>query len=374
MSTSGLTVGIDATPVLGRRTGVGRYTAGLLDGLAATAQLSVVATAFTARGAHLLPSMAPANASVRRRPVPARLLKHAWAHFELPPVEWLCGRVDIFHATNFVLPPLRRARGVVTIHDLAYLRHPATVAGPTLDYRTLALRSVRRATIVCAPSSTVAAEVSDEYQVDSGRIVVTSPGVDAAWFSSAPPTAELRQRLRLPEAGSPYLLAVGTLEPRKNLDRLLDAHEAIWRAGLHVPLVLVGAAGWGRQPLLVRRPAGSVIVTGYVSDEELQAVTAGATALAFPSIYEGFGLPPLEALAAGVPTVCADLPVTREVLGDAAQYVSPHDTDAWAAALHRAVTAPPDAATRARGWQQALIYTWARFIDQALVAYKLATA
>jgi hypothetical protein len=155
-------VGIDATPLLGLRTGIGVYTERLLSELAAPdGDDEFVATAFTLRGAGRLGASLPGGVAARSRPVPARLLRALWARTEVPPVEWLCGRVDVFHATNFVLPPTRRAGGVVTVHDLSFLRYPETVTPASLRYRDLVPRSVRRAAVVCALTHAVAAEIAD---------------------------------------------------------------------------------------------------------------------------------------------------------------------------------------------------------------------
>ncbi|MCW2613080.1 MAG: glycosyl transferase, group 1, partial [Frankiales bacterium] len=222
-------VGFDATPLLGARTGIGRYTGALLEALAGGPD-ELVATAFTLRGR--LPAVA--GVEVRQRPVPARGLQEAWARTEWPPVELLTGRLDVFHATNFVLPPLRRAAGVVTVHDLAYLHHTDTVSTASARYRTLVPRSVARASVVLTPSQAVAEQVRDAY--DPAVPVVAVPhGVDPAWGEPQPRPEGLPAE---------YVLFVGTLEPRKDLRTLLAAHRLVPGAP---PLVLVGPPGWGEQ-------------------------------------------------------------------------------------------------------------------------------
>src|SRR5690606_19469987 len=126
---------------------------------------------------------------------------------ELPPVEWLCGPVHVFHATNFVLPPLSRAAGVVTVHDLTYLRYPETVSRASLRYRDLVPRSLARAAVVCTPSRAVADEVAETYRLDPDDVAVTPLGVEPEWFAAEPADAGLRAELGLPER---YALAVGT--------------------------------------------------------------------------------------------------------------------------------------------------------------------
>ena len=367
-------VGLDATPLLGRPTGIGVYAERLLRELAAERRDEIVATAFTLRGAGRLAALVPDAVSARSRPVPARLLRALWARTSVPPVEWLCGRVDVFHGTNFVLPPTRRARGVVTVHDLAYLRFPGTVSVASLRYRELVPRSLARAAVVCAPSASVAAELADTYQIGSETIVVTPPGVDGSWFAATAPDDELRARLALPAR---YVVAVGTLEPRKNLAHLVAAYRE-WRAAdPDAPaLVLAGPPGWGPALDLQSLPPGAVVTTGYLDTPSLQRVVAGASCLAFPSSYEGFDIPPLEAFACGVPVVATDLPVIREVTGDLATLVPDKDVGALAHALEVATAEPAGAGGQAAEQRRAhaRLWTWARCADAARLAYAQALA
>lgn len=367
-------IGLDATPLLGPRTGVARYTGELLAELAAGAPAAgdrLTATAFTLRGAAGLPQAVPAEVGIRSRRLPARLLRALWQRTELPPVSWLAGHVDLFHATNFVLPPTGRAAGVVTVHDLSFLRTRETVDRASLAYRELVPRSLRRAEIVVTPSQAIADEVVSEYGIDPARVLATPLGVAAAWSTAVPP-----DRAWLAERGLPddYVVAVGTLEPRKNLQTLVEAFQLLLRTDQAAPhLVLVGPEGWGAALDLGRLPRGRVHMTGFLGDEELRQVIAGSRGLAFPSRYEGFGLPPLEALACGRPVVVSDLPVMREVLGSHGRYVPVGDTDALASALQQLPRAADDdgAATTARR-RHASTFTWARCAQLTRTAYESA--
>jgi glycosyltransferase involved in cell wall biosynthesis len=366
---------VDATPLLGPRTGVGRYVAGLVEalaGLPGREPEEVVLVPFTWRGTAGLPSVAPAGPRVRcgRRRVPARLLQAAWGTVAFPPVEWLAGRVDVFHATNFVAPPARRAAGVVTVHDLSYLRYPQMVTAASARYRDLVPRALRRGATVCTPTAAVGAEVADAYRLPPERLVVTPLGVGRVWRTAAPADPAWLAARGLPER---YLLFVGSREPRKNLPTLLAAYRELLAAGEAVPpLVLVGPAGWGEALDLAGLSASAVRAPGYLPEKDLVRVVAGATALVYPSWYEGFGLPALEALACGTPVVAADLPALREVLGDQAELVPPGDQAALADALARVLEDPGGEPARAARRAHAAAFTWAACAEATMSAYRRA--
>ncbi|WP_348104148.1 glycosyltransferase family 1 protein [Lapillicoccus sp.] len=351
---------------MGRRTGIGTYTANLLRHLTSDwEQDEVVATAFTFRGRQELATEVPPGIKVQTKAVPARALRAAWARVNVPVVEALCGRVDVFHATNFVLPPSRGAAGVVTIHDLAYLKFPETVSAASLAYRELVPKSLSRAAVILTPSRTVRDQLLDAYVVDAERVVVTPLGVDQAWFEVAKPSVEWRRQHGLPDE---YLLAVGTLEPRKNLAALLAALRLLTQRQDHPPhLVLAGGKGWGPALDLAGLRTDKVTLTGHLPEADLRRLVAGASLLVFPSLDEGFGLPPLEALACGVSVLANDLPVTREVLGSCASYCDAGDPDQFAAAVLDAVGHP--AATPAQRQERASGFSWTNCVRLTRQAY-----
>jgi glycosyltransferase involved in cell wall biosynthesis len=391
-------VGLDATPLLGPRTGIGRYVAGLagaLAGLAGPEPEELALVPFSWRGTSDLPGAAPAGPRVRcgRRRVPARLLQVAWARLAWPPVEWLAGPVDVFHATNFMAPPARRAASVVTLHDLTYLRHPEMVTDASARYRELVPRALGRGAVVCTPTAAVAAEVAEAYHLPPERLVVTHLGVDDAWRRATPPDPAWLAARDLPER---YVLFVGSREPRKNLPSLLSAYRALL-AGVGVgdgptvgeeagrtrmptargatrvpPLVLVGPPGWGEALDTAGLPRDAVRTSGYLPEPDLAKVVAGAAALVAPSWYEGFGLPALEALACGTPVVASDQPALREVLGDQAELVPPGDAAALADALARTLHDPGGDPARAARRARAAGFTWERCAQATLSAYRLA--
>lgn len=337
---------LDGTPLLGARTGIGRYTATLLTALAERSDVDVSVVGFTARGWGRLSSAVPAGVRVTGLPAPARALRACWARGPFPPVELLARPADVVHATNFVLPPSARAAGVVTVHDLAFLDAPGESPDPALP--DLVRRSVQRARVVCTPTEAVATTVSERLGVPRAKIVVTPLGVDPGWFEvrRAPDT-------RLPRD---YLLFVGADGPRKRLDMLLRAHCP------ELPPLVV--AGPGQSD-----PDGRVLRTGYLPDDELRRVVAGARALVLPSRDEGFGLPVLEALATGTPVVCSDIPALREVAGGHAELFSPDDARGLREALERALDCSRDATSDARRREHAAGFTWQACADATIHAY-----
>jgi glycosyltransferase involved in cell wall biosynthesis len=367
-------VALDATPLLGTRTGIGHYVAHLAAALAKEPELDVVLTAFTWRGQSELrrTQLDISEASeagrlpyqVHSRRAPARMLRLAWSRGSLPPVEMFSGDVDVFHGTNFVLPPTRRAAGVVTIHDLGFVLHPETVDRTSLAYQRLVPTALDRARVILTPSKAAADDLVEVYQTDRDRITVTALGVDPAWAATTPPSPQWLEAHGIPPR---YLLFVGTLEPRKNVPDLIAAHASLRRDDPTTPpLVLAGAAGWGD----VDFNPDDVVWPGYLGQADLRTLTAGAAALVLPSRYEGFGLPALEALACGIPVVASDIPVLREVTGGLAQYVPVGDIDALAAALRITLDADDEGREERRAW--AKTFSWERCATQTLAAYRAA--
>jgi glycosyltransferase involved in cell wall biosynthesis len=352
-------VTLDATPLLGVRTGIGRYVDGLLAALARTSGADEIlqTTAFTLRGHRRLGDVLPDGVRRVGAPAPARLLRELWARTEHPRIETLCGTTDVFHATNYVLPPLGSAAGVLNVHDLTFLHRPHMVHPASLRYAELVPRSIARAAAVITLSEAVAQQVRTAYE-PRVPVIPVPLGVDTAWFEAAPPDASLRARLGLP---SSYVLFVGTQEPRKNLSTLLAAHRLVPDAP---PLALVGARGWGPE-----HDTSGCIGLGYLDDVVLRQVVAGASALVLPSHDEGFGLPVLEALATGTPVVASDIEAHVEVGADLVRYADPASTDALAHALADVLSSPGDPRLRR---QRAEGFTWERCARLTRAAYERA--
>ena len=376
-----LSVGFDATPLLGRPTGVGVFCAGALGGLAVREDLDVSAYAVSWRRRQGIDERVPAGVRTAQRPMPARSLHAAWARMSVPPIEWFIGGVDVVHGSNFVVPPTRRAARVVTVHDLTVTRFPELCDAPTLAYPQLIRRAVDDGAWVHTPSEFVAGEVVAEFDIDPARVRAVHHGLpDLAGpgptdsESSASPGEAL-----LPEGCRRYVLAVGTIEPRKDYPLLVRAFGAVAAAHPDVALVIIGSDGWGAARLgeaIEGSPVRDRIVRpGYLDDGALAGALRGAAVLAYPSKYEGFGFPPLQAMAAGVPVVATAGGAVPEVVGDGAWLVAPGDTDGLAEQLIRALSGGDDVTDLiSRGRARSAVFSWERCADGLAGLYRDAAA
>lgn len=237
--------------------------------------------------------------------------------------------VDVFFSPAFILPMRWNGAGVVTVHDLNFEVSPETIHPVRRAYlRRITRWSVRRARRVIAISQSTASDIRHLYGVSEEKLAVIPYGLDAIFTPDNARALEpvVRQRYSLPDR---FLLFVGTLEPRKNLPRLLEAYALARRHTDLPPLVLAGAPGWQHQRILTQaRGLGieeQVVFAGYISREHLPGVYAAASALLYPSLYEGFGLPPLEAMGCGTPVLASSTSAMPEVVGDGGVLVDPRD-------------------------------------------------
>lgn len=367
-------IGLDVTPLTPTRTGVGQYVYYLMRHLmrqAPEAAFFGLSTGRTAAAVDTLPPMT----GYRHLAIPTRLMYRAWDHTGKPRVDRLLGGLDVYHATNYHVPPVVSAKRVVTFHDLAFLRDPAW-GSPKIAkaFARGARRYAQEADAIIACSDATRRDLQTLLDIPPGKITVVYEAADVAFGQVTRPQAvdQLVQRQGLHQ---PYILFVSTLEPRKNVTTLLEAFARIAKDIPHT-LVMVGRDGWKMGPIqkALRDPrlAGRVHRVGYVeSHRDLAAYYAAAEAFVFPSHYEGFGLPVLEALASGCPVICSNRAALPEVAGDAARYVDPEDVDGLAATL-RLVLEHEDLreAMSAKGLLQAKRFSWDQCARETLALYR----
>ncbi len=371
-------IGLDATPAVRQGGGIGRYTRELLRALAAADQTTRFRLFYAApAGApgHALPAL-PANFSVRHLPFDDVWLARVWQRAQAPlPVDWITGRIDLFHSPDFTLPPTRRdTRTLLTVHDLSFVRDPESAVPVLRAYLNKVVpRSVARADHVLADSLATRDDLIELYGTPAEKISVLYSGVNEV-FQPVRAAADLGAvRARYGLGAAPFILAVGTVQPRKNYTRLIQAFARLRAADVN--LVIAGGKGWLYDAIFAeveRQQLGQrVIFPGFVADDDLPALYSAAAVLAYPSTYEGFGLPILEAFACGTPVVTSTAACLPEVAGDAALLVPPTDVAALAEALNRAYT---DSALRARlihaGAERARLFTWQASAAQLLALYE----
>lgn len=316
---------------------------------------------------------------VRAVPIPLteRWLTIMWQRARLPlPVERWTGPVDLVHAPDFVLPPVRSAPTLLTVHDLTFRVHPETAHANLRRYLDHAVpRSLARATHVLADSQSTKRDLQRLMGVDERNITVLYPGIGVQFrrVTDDARLAEVRSRFHLP---SQFLIHVGTIEPRKNLDRLMAAFDRVRRDHDGLELLLGGKPGWMSDPIVARaRQTAGARLLGPIADADLPALYTLATACVYPTLYEGFGFPPLEALACGTPALVANTSSLPEIVGDLGVLVDPLDSDNLAEGIAKVIAdREVRQAARERGPQQAARFTWERAGAELLGLYRRISA
>ncbi len=354
-------IGIDVRPALSRPTGVGGYVLALarrIPSLAPAHRFVLFTASLRERWPHGSPA---SNARVADRHVPVRLLNVAWNRLGWPPLDALAGSsFDLVHAPHPLLVPARRARRIVTLHDLFFLKHPEqTRAEIRRDYAPLVRAHAQRADHALCVSQATADDAVRLLGLAPDRLTVVHNGFDPLYAGPVDATVAQDVHERFPLAPG-FLLYVGSDEPRKNLPRLLAAHARLPDAP---PLVLVGPP-----PSFARPP--HVITTGYLPAPQIRALMGAAGALVLVSREEGFGIPVVEAMAARVPVVCADVPGLREIAGDAARLVDPLDEQAIADGLGDVLQPSVAASLRTRGRARSRAFDWDRAARETLAVYE----
>ena len=385
-------LGMDGHPLMGQRTGIGRYQLNLIDQffLGAANELEsldlLVPLGWRSHGKQRKELQRFVAARYAGRPVqirgiaiPSQLLQLLWRTMSRPAVDsWLPG-IDLFHGTNFWLPPVLHARGVITVHDLGFLVHPELHSPAQRAIHGKLGRSLGRCARIIAVSENTKRDLLKYYPYPSDRIRVVPLAADPVFRPIRDPAilSEAKGRLALPTV---FVLSVCTLEPRKNLIGLIRAfHHAIPRLPHDCKLVLAGGLSWGtgelRETLRQLRLDSRVVMTGFLTDVDLVALYNLTACLVYPSRYEGFGLPVVEAMACGAPVVCSNSSSLPEVAGDAAVLVPPEDITGLSQAIESFVNDPSKRNEFAsHGMARAAAFSWSRTASDTISVYREAAA
>lgn len=369
-----MTICLDLSAAAHERAGLGRYAASLAQALLA---LGVPLTTFI-NDPHENRLRPPLSALPMRTANLARKrwrLRAAVSYFGGPNLNRAFKGVTLFHATEHLLPKITLARSVFTLHDVAYLLFPQYHLLQNRIYLSMMMpRFLARADAVICVSENTRRDALRFYPLNPNKIHVIPEGVEPHFQPdlSEEQRAAVRTKYRLPER---FILYVGTIEPRKNLSTLLEAYAALRFQHPNLGLVVAGGKGWLYESFFERlRVLGLesvVTLTGYVPEADLPALINCAEVFAYPSVFEGFGLPPLEAMACGVPVVCSNASSLPEVMGEAGVLLPPTETSAWKEALERLLAdATLRADLRARGLRRAQQFTWDNAARRTLAVYQ----
>jgi glycosyltransferase involved in cell wall biosynthesis len=363
---------VDIQAAVGKRTGVGRYVKCLAENLGRHCggdELRFVSFDFKRNGD---PPALDGGTSKTIRWVPGRVVQQGWKWLGWPPYDALSGPADLFHFTNFIRPPLRRGKSVVNIYDISFFRFPEATESKNLKYLTTHIeQTVNQVDAVITISEFSRAEIAELLPISEDRILAVHPGLHP---ELGRPDEERIQAVRVRhDLDRPYLLFVGTIEPRKNIKFLVDVFDAL--EGFDGELVLVGMPGWKTEPILnhIRdaRRSNSIRRLDFVGDDDLSSLYAGAELFVFPSLYEGFGFTPVESMACGTPVVSSTGGSLPEVLGDAAVIIEGFDRDTWAAEIGSLLAdSERRALLREKGLSHVSRFTWDRVAERTWDLYR----
>lgn len=363
---------INIQAAIGQQAGVGRYTQCLVEELArdhGQHDLRLFYFDFQRKGSPFTMDTVEEQAI---RWCPGRVVQKAWKTIGFPPFDWFAGKADLYHFPNFIRPPISQGKSVVTIHDVSFLRHPETTEEKNLRYLTAQIKNTVKLTdAIITDSHFSKKEIEDLLDVDPKRVFAVHLGLEQSkGYPSNVAIANVAEHYGLER---PYILAVGTLEPRKNYPFLMDVFERM--DVFDGDLVIAGMRGWKYEPIYERARescrSDRIKLLDYVPEEHLSGLYAGAELLAVPSLYEGFGFTPLEAMACGTPVVSSAGGSLPEVLGEAAVIVEGFDKEKWLQEMQKVMEDTPlRSDLRSKGDEQVQKYRWADTAANTLQVYE----
>ena len=309
---------------------------------------------------------------------PPKIQRWIWGKFDIPAIETYLGDIDLFHATSFIMPPLKRAKGVLTIYDLTFKIFPEYHAKGMQAFTRDIQRYVDRSDCIIAISEHTKRDVMEYLGIPEERIRVTLLAADEQYRVIDEPEA-IKAVVGTYGIDREYILYTGTLEPRKNIVSLVRAFDVLKKeSGIPHRLVIAGKKGWLFDNIFSTVEdlglLDEVIFTGYVPEEDLPYLYNGASLFAYPSKYEGFGLPPLEAMACGCPVVSSNTSSLPEVVGNAGLMVDPERTTDLAEAMLKALSdSSLRGSMRSRGIERAAMFSWKRCARETLDVYRHVT-
>jgi glycosyltransferase involved in cell wall biosynthesis len=363
---------VDIQPAVAQRAGVGRYTKYLVEHLGEFSNNDTLSLFYFDFRGHGLSFNIPHATPHPYRWVPGRIVQQSWKRISWPPFDWFSGKADLYHFPNFIIPPVSSGRKVVTIHDMSFLRYPQFAETKNLHYLTSVIhKTVARADAIITDSRFSASEIADCLNVSPDRIFPVHLGVAPECQRAAPEAVvSLRRQLSLDR---PYLLTVGTLEPRKNIPFLIDVFENL--KDFDGDLVIAGMRGWKYEPILSRiqnSPLASRIrYLEYINDQDLPALYTGASIFITTSFYEGFGLPPLEAMACGTPVISSAGGSLAEVVNGGGIVLQDFDSARWSDTLSRLLTNTAECHTLSQqGFAHASRFDWRETARQTFNVYR----
>jgi glycosyltransferase involved in cell wall biosynthesis len=374
-------IGIDISQIVYEGTGVATYTRSLVEALLKVDpenRYVLFGSSLRNRAAlsEFTKTLGTKNINKKFSFLPPKLLEFLWNGIHVLPIETFTGELDVFHSSDWLEPPTSGAKRITTIHDFAVFKYPETFAKrgghDIVENQKRKLHFVKHySDLIIAVSETTKKDAIEILKIPEKKIKVIYEAADQIYYRrEAQQIAAVRQKYKIE---GDYLLCVGTREPRKNLDRVVMAFAEIAAANKDLNLVIAGKYGWGKD-VASDKVGNRVKLLGYVEKEDLARLYSGAQAFIFPSLYEGFGLPILEAMNCGAPVITSNLGSMKEIAGGAALLVDPERVEDIAAAISKVLRSKEvKEKLKLAGEKRAKDFSWEKTALQTLEAYRQLT-